>query len=158
MTTSMRLRVGHRAGVDVLDTPHNHHSRWVPVLDVNGFAVYDDAGEKVLRHVEGAEGCPVCAKHDHTDTTIFGWTVTAQRGAKPNKVSGDHLIREHREPVPAWHFTCEACHELAHGDPGSLEGVALTCDLWSPEGARFRRANPERFPGQIPMLIEGDEF
>lgn len=142
---------GIRVSDGSFDTDHNHHTRWIPVVDDAGVPIVDEDGEPLRRQVVGGEGCPVCLRHDHTDETPFGWTQLWVRGKKPNKVSGDYLVREFRLPVPAWHFTCAACT----GD-GDLDGIAATCDLWSPEGARWRRENPHRFTGQLELAVADD--
>lgn len=90
--------------------------------------------------------------HDHRDTTPYGYTVLAWQGTKRN-AEGEFVQRTHRLPVPAYHFTCEGCRQGK-----DLAGVADTCDVWTAAGARFRRAHPELFPGQLPLLMDDDDL
>lgn len=105
-------------------------------------------------HTYGAERCPSCGRHDHADTTPYGYTVLTHRGEKVNPKTESYIEREYRLPVPAWHFTCLACR----GALDHLEGVALTCDVWTREGLRFRQANRELFPGQLPLVMDDEHL
>lgn len=81
-------------------------------------------------HRHGAEGCPVCSLHDHSDTTPAGWTITRQRAVKPDR-DGALTEFEHREPVPMWRFSCPRC--------GAPEVEQYNCSTWSAEGLAFMR-------------------
>lgn len=89
-------------------------------------------GENDLRHDHhrGAERCPVCSKHDHSNVTAFGFTRTTQRGEQPDREGIVHTV-EHSTPVPGWHFDCPAC-----GDP---ERAQHACTSWTQEGVAWMR-------------------
>lgn len=84
------------------------------------------------RHVGmNVDACPLCAEHDHSEVTAYGFTRQEKHGR--NK-EGEPIVLVHDEPVPAWWFTCpvDFC--------GWPERAALACDRWSPAGVAWWRA------------------
>lgn len=79
---------------------HNHLSRRVKVLDEAGEPVLDEDGFEVTRMLVGAEGCPICGRHDHSDVRVAGYC----RGGQ----------------VKCWELSCPAC-----GDP-NVEMTSVT--------------------------------
>lgn len=62
---------------------HFHGERWVATGEV------DEHGEPIRELKRGAAACPLCSKHDHSDTRIAGW------------IGG--------VPVKCWEVNCPAC-------------------------------------------------
>lgn len=86
-------------------------------------------------HRDGIASCALCAKHDHSDTRPFGTTHVKVRGTEPDREGVIHEMT-HREPVPAWWFTCPAC-----GDP---DRAKLACSTVTDSYIDWRRSRGER--------------
>lgn len=107
---------------------HNHKARVVNVYDASGQPVVDEDGAPVVETLVGRAACPVCLKHDHSDRTIYGFTITKSAF----DTSEGKKIIEHKEPVPAWYFTCPRC--------GVFEQAQEFCSTWTPAGIAHSRA------------------
>lgn len=64
-------------------------------------------------HRKGPAGCPVCSKHDHTNTTPFA----LDRGG---------------HELPGWFWTCQKC--------GTADAQHLAERGWTKEGLAWMRA------------------
>lgn len=65
-------------------------------------------------HRHGANNCPVCRRHDHSNSTSYA-------------------IDRHGHPVPGWWFTCPKC--------GSQDAQHFAEQGWTKDGIAYMRAN-----------------
>lgn len=86
-----------------------------------------------------ATHCPKCKKHDHTDKTVIGYSVTHTTYTPP---TGAARTVTHREPIPAWHLTCRRC--------GSIYTNLMdnTCDEWTSRGIALVKQARQAAAGQ----------
>lgn len=84
------------------------------------------------QHAHGDAKCPTCSKHDHSNTTAFGFTVSTQRADRPDREGNVNDVK-HQTPVPGWHFDCSRC--------GNADAAQHACDTWTFEGIAFMRAH-----------------
>lgn len=86
-------------------------------------------------HGRPVPGCALC-NHDHSNTTVFGYTKVTQRGDYPGQ--DGLVVVELPIPVPGWWFSCPVnfC--------GWPEHAQYSCDTWTSDGIAWMRAFREQ--------------
>lgn len=72
--------------------------------------------------------------HDHTDKRVFGFHdggYAVRQKDKAGNETGERRIVEHKEPIPAYYFTCPRC-----GGGGLAQYLV---SMWTPLGMEWMK-------------------